>query len=99
MYAPSSTSAVEPRPPSKPELGDERVDDLLQRRGHDERALAALSVPRDEVERVAVDVRPERRVHRLRDDLAHHLHRQSLQERHRALGGLPDPRRARAVAQ
>ena len=29
----------------EPELGDERVHDLLQRRGHDERALATLAVP------------------------------------------------------
>ena len=51
----------------------------------------ALAVPRDEVERVAVDVRPERRIRGLGDDLAHHLDRQALQERHRALGRLADP--------
>ncbi len=80
------------------ELGDERVDDLLERRRDDERLLAALSVSRDEVERVAVDVRLEGGVHGLGDDLAHHRDRKSLQERHRALGRLPDTGRARPVA-
>ena len=84
--------------PVEPELGDERVDDLLQCCGHDERALAPLAVPRDEVERVPVDVRQERRVEGLRDDLAHRLHRQALQEGHRALGRPTDPPLPRAVA-
>ena len=75
----------------EPELVDERVDDLLERGGDDERALAALSVPLDEIERVAIHVGPKRRVHRLLDDLAHHLHRKPLEEGHRALSRLPDP--------
>ena len=43
-------------------------------------------------------MRPEGRVHRLPDDLAHRFDRQPLQEGHRAVGRLSHARRAGAVA-
>ena len=85
-------------PPSNPSSATSTSTISCKCGGHDERAFPALAVPRDEVERIPIDVWLERRVHGLPDDLTHLLHTHAFQECHRALGGLPDPRRPGAVA-
>ena len=57
-----------------------RLDHLLQRRGDDERRLAALAMAFDQAERLVVDERPEHGLERLCDELAHLSRREAAQK-------------------